>query len=114
MGAGTGGGNGWFPTTASIEDLTATGSNLFVTGTFQNADGDQRADNVAFFDGTAWHPLGSNGAADGPWVGAGHALAIVDRQLYAAGSFTSVGATTKRGRSPRSPSRRSSPIRRPR
>ena len=30
----------------------ATASNLFVTGTFQNAGGDPRADNVAFFDGT--------------------------------------------------------------
>jgi hypothetical protein len=91
VGAGTGGANGWFPTTASIEDLTATGSNLFVTGTFQNADGDQRADNVAFFDGSAWHPLGSDGAGNGPWDGTGHALAIVDRQLYATGSFTSAG-----------------------
>ena len=29
--------------------------------------------------------------ANGPWIGTGHALAIVDRQLYAAGSFTSAG-----------------------
>ena len=69
----------------------ATGSHLFVTGTFQNADGDARADNVAFFDGTAWHPVGSDGAGNGPWSGTGLALALVDRQLYAAGSFTSAG-----------------------
>jgi hypothetical protein len=92
VGAGSGGGNGWFPTTASIEDLAGTGSNLFVTGTFQNANGDARADNVAFFDGAAWHAVGSNGAGNGPWSGGeGHALALVDRQLYAAGSFTSAG-----------------------
>ena len=92
VGAGSGGANGWFPTTASIDDLTSDGSNLFVTGTFQNANGDPRADHVAFFDGTDWHPLGSNGAGDGPWIGSsGLALAIVDRQLYAAGSFTSAG-----------------------
>jgi hypothetical protein len=91
VGADSGGANGWFPTTASIEDLTSTGSTLFVTGTFQDANGDARADNVAFFDGTIWHPLGSDGAGNGPWVGTGHALAIVDRQLYAAGSFTSAG-----------------------
>jgi hypothetical protein len=95
VGAGSGGANGWFPTTASIEDLVGSGSNLFVTGTFQDADGDQRADDVAFFDGTAWHPLGSDGAGNGPWVGTGHALAIVDRQLYAAGSFTSAGGDTQ-------------------
>jgi hypothetical protein len=91
VGAGSTGANGWFPATASIEDLASTGSNLFATGTFQNADGDLRADNVAFFDGSAWHPLGSDGAGNGPWIGTGHALAVVDRQLYAAGSFTSAG-----------------------
>ena len=64
---------------------------LFVTGTFQNANGDARADNVAFFDGTAWQPVGSDGAGNGPWIGNGLALALVDRQLYAAGSFTSAG-----------------------
>ncbi len=69
VGAGSGGADGWFPTTASVEDLSSDGSNLFVTGTFQNAGGDPRADNVAFFDGTAWHPLGSDGAGNGPWTG---------------------------------------------
>jgi hypothetical protein len=91
VGAGSGGGNGWFPTIASIEDLTSDGSNLFVTGLFQNANGDPRADNVAFFDGTEWHPVGSDGAGDGPWSVSGLALALIDRQLYAAGSFTSAG-----------------------
>jgi hypothetical protein len=91
LGADSGGGNGWLPTTASINALTGDGSNLFVTGTFQNANGDARADNVAFFDGTAWHPVGSDGAGNGPWIGNGLALALVDRQLYAAGSFTSAG-----------------------
>jgi hypothetical protein len=91
VGADSGGGNGWLPTSASIEDLAGVGSNLFVTGTFQNANGDARADNVAFFDGTQWHPVGSDGAGNGPWIGNGLALALVDRQLYAAGSFTSAG-----------------------
>jgi hypothetical protein len=91
VGAGTGGANGWFPTTASIEDLAGTGQYLFASGTFQNAGGDARADNVAFFDGTSWHPLGSDGAGNGPWIGEGLALALVDRRLYAAGSFTTAG-----------------------
>ena len=60
-------------------------------GTFQNADGDARADNIAWFDGTKWQPVGSNGAGNGPWVGEGSALAIVGRRLYAAGNFTSAG-----------------------
>jgi hypothetical protein len=91
LGADGGGGNGWLPTTTSINALTSDGSNLFVTGTFQNANGDARADNVAFFDGTDWHPVGSDGAGNGPWSGTGLALALVDRQLYATGSFTSAG-----------------------
>src|SRR4051812_25636900 len=91
VGADSGGGNGWFPTTTTINALIGTGTYLFATGTFQNADGDSRADDVAFFDGTDWHPLGSDGAGDGPWIGSGLALALVDRQLYAAGSFTSAG-----------------------
>ena len=95
VGADSGGTNGWFPTMTSIHALTGVGSNLFVTGSFANANGDARADNVAFFDGTAWHPVGSNGAGDGPWTGAGHALAVVDRQLYAAGSFTTAGGDTQ-------------------
>jgi trimeric autotransporter adhesin len=91
LGADSGGGNGWLPTPTQINALAGTGSNLFVTGTFQNANGDPRADNVAFFDGTQWHPVGSDGAGNGPWNGNGLALAIVDRQLYAAGTFTSAG-----------------------
>ena len=86
-----GGADGWFPPSTSINALASDGFRLFAAGTFQNAGGDARADNVAFFDGTAWHPVGSDGAGNGPWSGNGLALALVDRQLYAAGSFTSAG-----------------------
>jgi hypothetical protein len=91
LGSDSGGGNGWLSTTTSINALIGSGSNLFVTGTFLDSNGDARADNVAFFDGTDWHPVGSDGAGNGPWIGTGLALALVDRQLYAAGSFTSAG-----------------------
>ena len=83
------------PAATNIYDLASVGSNVFATGTFQNANGDARADNIAWFDGTDWHPVGSNGAGNGPWVGEGSALAIVDRQLYAAGNFTSAGGDTQ-------------------
>jgi hypothetical protein len=92
LGAGSGGQNGWFPAGTSINALAGEGSNLFVTGTFLNANGNARADNVAFFNGTDWHPVGSDATGNnGPWDGNGLALAIVDRQLYATGSFTSAG-----------------------
>jgi hypothetical protein len=95
VGGNTAGDDGWFPSSAFIYALTSMGSNVFAAGDFQNANGDARADNVAFFDGSAWHPLGSDGAGNGPWVGQGHGLAIFPaggpRQLYAGGSFTSAG-----------------------
>jgi len=91
LGADGGGGNGWFSTATTINAVTGTGSYLFVAGTFQNANGEPRADNIAYFDGTEWHPVGSDGAGNGPWSGTGLALALVDRTLYAAGSFTGAG-----------------------
>jgi trimeric autotransporter adhesin len=91
VGSNTAGGNGWFPTSGSVDGLTSSGPGLFATGSFQNANADPVADNVAYFDGSAWHPVGSNGAADGPLNGAGLALAVFGEQLYAGGSFTSAG-----------------------
>ena len=91
VGSNTSGADGWFPAATNIYDLASVGSNLFATGTFQNADGDARADNIAWFDGAKWQPVGSNGAGNGPWIGEGHALAVIERQLYAAGNFTSAG-----------------------
>ena len=87
LGSNTGGTDGWFPTATNIYGLASVGSNVFATGTFQNANGDARADNVAWFDGTAWHPLGSNGAGNGPWVGEGSALALVDRLALCGGEL---------------------------
>jgi len=91
IGSNTAGTNGWFPTGTNIYGLASAGSNVFASGTFQNADGDARADNVAWFDGTRWQPVGSNGAGNGPWIGEGSALAVFGQRLYAAGNFTSAG-----------------------
>lgn len=95
MGSNTGGADGWFPAASNIHDLVSSGANVFATGTFQNANGDARADNIAWFDGANWQPVGSNGAGNGPWIGEGSALAVVDRRLYAAGNFTSAGGDTQ-------------------
>ncbi len=95
VGSNTAGWDGWFPASGSIDGLTSSGPGVFATGSFQNANGDPVADNVAYFDGSAWHPVGSNGAGDGPLNGAGLALAVFGRQLYAGGSFTSAGGDSQ-------------------
>ncbi len=91
MSSNTGGGDGWFPASTFIYGLTTSGSNVFATGSFQNANGDPLADNIARFDGSGWGPVGSDGAGNGPWIGNGLALAVFDQRLYAGGSFTSAG-----------------------
>jgi hypothetical protein len=95
VGSNAAGGNGWFPTSGSVDGLTSSGPGLFATGSFQNANADPLADNVAYFDGSAWQPVGSNGAGDGPLNGAGLALAVFGEQLYAGGSFTSAGGDSQ-------------------
>jgi hypothetical protein len=94
MGADAAGTNGWFPASTFINAMTTSGSRVFVAGSFQNANGDPRADNIAVFDGSAWHALGSNGAGNGPWNGNGLALATFGPLLEAGGSFTSAGGDT--------------------
>ncbi len=91
LGTNTAGSDGWFPPTAFIYSLAASGSLLFASGSFQNANNQPAADNVAWFDGTAWRALGSNGAGDGPLPAEGKALAVVNGLVYAGGNFTSAG-----------------------
>ena len=93
LGADSSGGDGWLMSAfgTAINALTGVGSNLFVTGQFLDADGKPLADTIAQLDGSNWHPMGSDGAGNGPVNGTGLALALVDRQLYLAGSFTSAG-----------------------
>ena len=93
-GANAAGTDGWFPTSAFVYGMTNDGTNVYATGSFQNADGDATADAVARFDGSAWHPIGSDGAGNGPWSGNGLALAQFGQRLYAGGNFTSAGGDT--------------------
>lgn len=95
LGANTAGNDGWLPTTAFIYAIAATSSQVVVTGSFQNADGNPLADSIAGFDGTKWSALGSDGAGNGPWSGNGLAVAIVGNDVYAGGNFTSTGGDPK-------------------
>ena len=93
LGANTAGSDGWFPSSTFIYGLAHYGSYIFATGSFQNANGNSHADQIAFFDGTKWRPLGVKGT-NGPWIGYGLALATMNGKLYAGGNFTSAGSDT--------------------
>ena len=56
IGSNTAGSNGWFPASSFIYAMTTYGSLVFATGSFQNANGDPRADFIAYFDGTRLAP----------------------------------------------------------
>jgi hypothetical protein len=91
LSANTAGTDGWFPTVTSINSLTTSGVGVYAGGNFQNANGDPLADQIAFFDGTSWKTVGSNGAGNGPLNGNVTALETFGGQLYAGGSFTGAG-----------------------
>ncbi len=102
LGANTAGTDGWFPTSATIDGLTTFSSLVFATGSFQDANGEARADSIAYFDGT-WHPIGSDGAGNGALNPSGSAVAVFDQyrldgtplRIYAGGSFTTAGGDTQ-------------------
>jgi hypothetical protein len=95
VGSNTAGTDGWFPASASIYGLANDGTNVYATGSFQDANGDLQADSVASFDGSAWHAIGSDGAGGGPLSGEGLALAAFGGRLVAGGNFTSAGGDTQ-------------------
>lgn len=86
--------NGWFPASASINDLATYGSVVVAAGSFQNANGIATADDVAYFDGTNWRPIGSNGAGNGPLSQHPTTLGITGGKVYVGGSFTTAGGDT--------------------
>ncbi|HZC54361.1 MAG TPA: hypothetical protein VE441_17960 [Mycobacterium sp.] len=86
--------DGWFPTTAFIYALADYGSIVVAAGSFQNANGTAAADSIAYFDGTRWRPVGSDGAGNGPFSGNGTALGIALGHVYLGGNFTSAGGDT--------------------
>jgi hypothetical protein len=91
LGASSAGTDGWLPASAFVYAIAASGSQVVVTGSFQNAGGNALADHIASFDGTTWKPLGSNGAGNGPWIGNGLAVAILGTSIFAGGNFTTAG-----------------------
>ncbi len=95
LGSNTAGTNGWFPTSSFIYELTDQAGIVIAAGTFQNANGTAAADNIAYWDGAEWRPIGSNGAGDGPLPQETHAVCIFNGSLFAGGAFTSAGGDTR-------------------
>ena len=83
--------NGWLPASAFVNGIATAGSNVFITGSFQNADGHPTADMVAGFNGFSWAPLGSNGAGNGPLGGPGNAITTFAGQVVVGGNFIGAG-----------------------
>jgi hypothetical protein len=91
VGANTAGTNGWFPTSSTIDALAHYGSIIVAAGSFQDANGIAVADQIAYFDGTHWRPIGSNGAGNGPLGAHPTALGITGGKVYVGGNFTTAG-----------------------
>ena len=89
--------DGWLPASAFINGVVTSGSNVFVTGSFQNADGHPTADEVAGFNGFSWAPLGSDGAGNGPLPGPGNAITLFGGQVVVGGNFVTAGGDSRAG-----------------
>jgi len=70
-----------------VDALAVSGSDVYVGGYFENADGIPEADWVAKWDGVNWSALGSNGASDGALGSRVAALAVSGSDLYVGGFF---------------------------
>jgi hypothetical protein len=91
VGANTAGSDGWFPASTSINALVGVGSQVWAGGSFQNADANPLADQIAVFNGSSWQPVGSNGAGDGPLNANVLTLALYGGRIHAGGTFSSAG-----------------------
>lgn len=76
-----------------INDAVMFRGELHVTGSFRMA-GSTPANNLARWDGQAWHPVGAPGATG--LEGTGYALHVVDDVLYVGGDIESVGGMAVR------------------
>jgi hypothetical protein len=73
----------------TVYDVEVDGNgNVYVGGSFTNADGNPAADRIAMWNGASWNALASNGAGDGALNGDVYALEVNGTDLYVGGGFT--------------------------
>jgi hypothetical protein len=77
---------------SSVNALAVIGTDLYAGGSFETAGG-VTVNNIARWDGSNWHALGTGTAGTNPDV---HALAVSGTTLYAAGEFTDAGGNIAR------------------
>ena len=96
MGSNTGGTNGWFPTVTSIYDLA---DRRLERLRHRDVPERERRRCAPTTSPSSTAPAGSRSDPTAPATARGpapgSALALVDRQLYAAGNFTSAGGDTQ-------------------
>ena len=77
----------------TVYALAASGSNVYVGGSFSDAASLTKADHVAKWDGSAWSALGD--AVDGALSSTVTALAVSGTDLYVGGWFSDVAGLAK-------------------
>jgi hypothetical protein len=76
----------------AVYTLTVLSTNLYAGGLFTTADGNP-ANYVASWDGNSWSPLGSGLSAADPRYTEVDALAVLGKNLYVGGNFTTADGT---------------------
>jgi hypothetical protein len=74
-----------------VRDQAARTRLVIAAGSFQNANGNAAADQIAYFNGVSWRPVGSDGHGNGPLAGQATALGVTGGKVYVSGNFTSAG-----------------------
>jgi hypothetical protein len=94
-------GSGWAavgdpqgPLSGDVYAMAVSGTNVYVGGYFQNVVDHgvtiPEADNIARWDGSHWHALGSDGSGNGAVPGEVHAIAVSGSDVYVGGWFSAV------------------------
>ena len=83
-------GGGGSPLNHTVYAVEAIGTDIYVGGSFTDADSIPEADYIAIWDGAAWHAVGSDGNGNGSLNSTVYSLHFDGDYLYVGGAFTDV------------------------